>query len=411
MRAFAAALLVMASPPSSAEPPPLRLDELLASVSERAPRVRVQAANVDVARANVGVAGAWDDLRISAMGSEIGTSDPMAQPMIRYQVSQPLTPLFGRRALAKDAARAQEAGAAAGLDRARLDARGQAFEAFYELWMNGEMASLIARQLAVMQRMRESARARYVSGTMMGHHELLRAEAEIAGMQAERASLTDERLAIVAMLNVLLARPSDSALGEPELPARAPLASIDELLSRVSGRPEVRASRAILTEMEARRGLTAAEYLPMVMVGAAVEQQFRMPTTVGFDVAFTIPVWWWDRQDNMRAMADAMIARAERDLVAMQAMTEAEVRTSWSRARAAERRLDVLEETALPTMRQTVASAESAYIAGSGDFLPFLDATLALRGLESDRLLAIVRRESASYALTRLLGPAVETRP
>ena len=71
---------------------PLELDDVLADVARQAPEVRVRAAEADVARAGVGVAGAWDDPSVTVMAESLPlpgmtSEDPV---MITYRVSQPL---------------------------------------------------------------------------------------------------------------------------------------------------------------------------------------------------------------------------------------------------------------------------------------------------------------------------------
>lgn len=50
---------------------------------------------------------------------------------------------------------------------------------FYELWMNGAMATLIDDQIALLTRMRDVALGRVQVGKDMAHHDVLRAEAAI----------------------------------------------------------------------------------------------------------------------------------------------------------------------------------------------------------------------------------------
>jgi multidrug efflux pump subunit AcrA (membrane-fusion protein) len=125
------------------------------------------------------------------------------------------------------------------------DVRAQAVQAFLELWMNQQMRALLDRQLATLDRMKDAAKARYVAGLMMGHHDFLRAQAELAVMQAEKASLDSEREALAAMLNSLRGRPLDEPLGQVVLPGREPLPDLESLLARLEQRPELRAAAIV----------------------------------------------------------------------------------------------------------------------------------------------------------------------
>ncbi|MBN1207381.1 MAG: TolC family protein [Myxococcaceae bacterium] len=389
--------------------PPLELETLLAEVASNAPQLRAQQAAMEVARARVGVEGAWEDPTVELMAEDIPLrgGEEAPTPMLTWRLTQPLN-VFGRRRLAKDAALAQARTEQARTRRVDWDARAQALEAFLELWMNQRMRALLDEQLVTLERMKAAAKARYVAGMMMGHHDFLRAEAELATMRAEKIALESEREAMVTLLNALRGRPLEEPMGEPVLPERAPLPEVTPLLERADERPEVEAMRWMRAEMEARQGLAKRMYLPMPMVAGFYQQRLgEMPDSVGGIVGLTVPLWWFDRQAHEVRMAEAMVTRAQRDLEAMQVMARADLRMAWSRARAADLALQALEETALPRMRETVASSEAAYSSGSGDFLSLLEAVMARQRLEAERFQAVVRRETARFELARLLGSSL----
>jgi cobalt-zinc-cadmium efflux system outer membrane protein len=389
---------------------PLSLPDLLKDVAEHAPTVSVAEAERDVGSAAVGVAGAWEDPTFSVMSEAIplGVMEEDAEPtMISYRVGQTLD-LFGRRGLAKRAARAEVARADARLRRARWDAQAKAVELFYELWMVDEMARIIDEQIALLDRMRDTALALVRAGMSMGHHDVLRAESEIATMQAEEASLDDERQAIVAMLNTLRGRDAGESIDRVVLPDVRALPAVDVAADAARAAPEVAAARAMKERAAADRELARKMYLPMVMVEAEYEQNLDgMPDGIGIGVTVTIPLWWWDRQRNEVAMARAMERVAAREETAMTAMADAEARMAWSRARAAERSVTALEESAIPKLRETIASIEAAYVAGQGDFIALLDAVMQLEELEMSRVRAVARRGVTRFELNRIAGEEV----
>ncbi len=392
----------------------LELSTVLAEVEARSPEIQVQRETLNVTRAGVGVAGAWEDPTFQVMVEDIALSDspmgmPEMKPMVTYQVEQPLNVLWGRRGAAKNAAGARLEGDRARLRRVTWDAKAQAFQLFFELWMNQEMQRLLDRQIGVLERMKEVARARYRSGLMMGHHDSLRSEAEIAAMQAENAALAIQRSGIAAMLNALRGHSRDEPIGEVVLPGRIRLPQLDSVLAAVPGRPEISAAKSMKSEAEAEKALAMSMYYPMIMAGGGYQQRFSdEPDSVLGMMSLTVPVFWWDRQNNELGMARAMVARAEREIEAIHIMTEADIRMAWSRAWGTDRNLATLEGTALPRMRETVASGEAEYTSGKGDYLRLLEAITALLDLEKRRLELSVQREISYYELSRLLGTELE---
>ena len=398
------ALLVLAG--VFAAPSPLELDQVLAEVGRRAPEVKVREADVDVSRAQVGVAGAWEDPSITVMAESLPLPGGAAEDpaMITYRFGQPLN-IFGRRELAKSQARAVVEGRQALLARSAWDARARAVMLFFELWMNSEMATLLDEQIRLLERMRDAGLARVRAGLDMGHHDVLRAEAEIERARARRITLDEEWVAMSAMLNALRGHPQDEAIGAVVLPKRVELPPLATLLGAVGLSPEVAGARAMGREARAGLGLARRMYLPMVVVEGEYEQRLDgMPDGFGVSLMISVPLWWRDRQRNEVSMANAMVRRADREVEAMETMAEAEVRMAWSQARAAERKLAALEDTVLPRLGEAVASAEAAYGAGRGEFIALLDAVMALLDVRMERIETIVDVEVTRFELARVLG-------
>jgi cobalt-zinc-cadmium efflux system outer membrane protein len=390
----------------------LELDQVLDEVGAAAPAVEVDRAAVVAARAAVGVAGAWQDPTVSITGEAFRFPGAMTEmsPMLTYRLSQELN-LFGRRGAAKRQARATVAGREAVLRRTAWNARAQAAALFFDLWMSQGQAEILDRQISLMREMHQAALERVRAGMAMGHHDALRAEAAIARMEAERSSLDDERAAMAAMLNTLRGRADDLSVPRVALPRRRAIPPFEPIAGKAGGTPEVSAARAMRSEAEAGREVAEKMYLPMVSLEAMYAQRLEGERdTWGGGVMFSIPLWWRDRQRSEVAMAEAMIARARREELAMRQMASAELRMAWSRLRAADRRVTALEERALPSMRESVASTRSGYVAGRIDFLVLLESLTALLELEMERLEAVVDRATAELELERVAGDRIEER-
>lgn len=243
----------------------------------------------------------------------------------------------------------------------------------------------------------------------MAHHEYLRSEAEVATLEAELAALVSERAGIAARLNALRGREGDAPVGEPVLPPHDELPSLKTLLARVSERPEIQAALFMRAGAKAEEDLMVSDYYPMIMAGIGYQQRYNdEPDSVLGMIGFTVPIFWWDRQDNQLAAARAAVTRREREVAATRIATDADVRAAWHEAWGIQQTLRALDEAAIPKSRQTVESSEAEYASGSGDYLRLLEAITALLGLEMRRLDAVVERETARYELARILGVDLE---
>ncbi|MCE9574328.1 MAG: TolC family protein, partial [Deltaproteobacteria bacterium] len=169
--------------------------------------------------------------------------------------------------------------------------------------------------------------------------------------------------------------------------------------------PEVAAAHAMRDAAAARGRLARRMSWPMVMVEGGYQQNFGgMPDGLVVGVSVSVPLFTRERPRAEAAMATAMERAADRDAAAMRAMATADLRMAWSQTRAADRRIDALEHAAIPKLRETIASSEAGYVAGSDSFLSLLDAVMELQRLEGERIQAIAARGIARFALDRIAG-------
>jgi outer membrane protein TolC len=268
------------------------------------------------------------------------------------------------------------------------------------------MATMIVDQIALHGQMRDVALARINVGADMANHDVLRAEAEIAIMEAEQASLVDERDGIVAMLDTLRGADVGDPIGEVELPTLGPLPDVDAAAALASAAPEVEAARAMRDEADAQVGIARKMSWPMVMVEGEYEEKIGMPDGVGIGISVTIPLGWNDRPRRERAMARTMVRAADREAAAMEKMANAETRMAWSEARAATRKVTAID-TAIAKNADVIASAQAAYVSGTGDLLPYLDVLMERQALETRRIQAVAAEGVARFEVSRVVGAEV----
>lgn len=386
---------------------PLVLDRVLDEVQVGAPAVVVAAQDVEVAEAEVRTRWSWQDPRIALGTSGIALPGRPRPPMgttLSYRVEQTFDTLARRRP-ARAEARAQIGVHEQRLRRSEWDAKAEAVELFMRVWAIDASDALYHRQLAVLDETREAALAMYSAGLPGGHHDVLRAEAEIFVVRAALASLADERMATVAMLNTLRGRDPEEPIDAVALPTLSAPRRLAALVEQRTHVPEAREAQAQLEASHARRRLARGRYVPMLTLGLQYEQRlFGMPDSLGGMVSMTVPLWSFDSQAREVDLADAMVRRAEVRARAVDALTNARARVAWSRAQAARRRLEVLEGEAIPRMKETLSSSRAAYVSGTGSFLTVLDTRLAIQGLEEQRIDATVGFHVACFEIDRVLG-------
>lgn len=408
---------LLAGSAAAVEEKPLSLESFLRQVEADAPPIQVQAAQVGVSERAVGTVGTWEDPEISIMTEDFAVGSQMPEqeemrPMFTSRVDQRFTTLWGRRKAEKDAARGIVFQDRARLRRTVWDLKAEAAMIFWDLWMSHEMEKVMRKQLRVMKRMLSSAEARYASGMMMVHHDVLRTDAQIKRMQAQLSALGARRKSLEAMANYLRNQPPETSLGIPVLDELEPLPPLDGLLGQAVRNPEVTEAEGMLRESEARKRVAKSMAAPMLMGSLFYQNRTgEMPDSVGGMIGLSVPVFYRDKQRNEILMSEAMIHKADLEIAAMTSMAAASVQKAYFQAVADETELKALTSEALPLYRETVNSAEAEYVSGKGQFLILLEALNALLDQELQRISGEVTVRSARFRLSQILGSDVEERP
>jgi outer membrane protein, heavy metal efflux system len=343
--------------------------DALARLSADSPRVRAIRAAVDVARADALAAGRWPNPRVTVNREAVaGVAEHMAT------VTQ-LLPISGRRAFEMQAA---SASAGAVSSRAAEDvrvARAELRAAYADLVVAQTREAQLTRALDRLRDLAGVLARRETAGESAGY-DRLRADREVLELEESRAAARADRAraqGAVAAFFAGAAAPSSIA-AEASPPARAPLPSLDELLSRAqSVRGELAALRHEADSARFARQAAERRLVPEPEVVAGTKASNAAGGDVGsvFSVHVAVPLF--DRAKPERAMAVAKLAQAEARAEAFQAALRAQVaaarsavverRESADRYRAAAEGVERLERIALVS-----------YEAGERGILELLDA-------------------------------------
>jgi cobalt-zinc-cadmium efflux system outer membrane protein len=313
-------------------------------------------------------------------------------------------PLSGVRGQRRRAAKAEADRAVADADRTILDVVTQAQEAFFMLRERRRMVLVLEQQQGLTRELVAAASARYAGGTG-AQADVLRAEVDLARVEAAIRSLAAQIEAAEAMLNVGVGRPVSSAVGELSytVPERELLATEALQEAALASRPELRAGRAEIERTVAELGVMRSMYRPMAMVRAG--RAFTMAEGAGamLMVGISVPLWRGRLRAGV-AEARAMERMANADLLAMQRMIEGEIATTRAEVQSALETRRALESQVIPRARMSVDAALSAYSAGQNSLVAVIDAARALWEAQSDLVMADTAASQAWARLERALG-------
>ena len=320
-------------------------------------------------------------------------------------------PLSGVRGHRRRAAEADAARAVAETDRTTLDVVSQAKRTFIMLRERRQMAEVLSRQLALARQIVDSAAARYSSGGG-SQADVLRAEVEVARVDAAQRSLASQIRAAESMLNVSMGLPPATVIGDlvhtpssPDLPSRA---SVEQ--TALATRPEIRMGEAEIERAQAEIDVMRSMYKPMATIRLGRASTMAEGPGAMLMVGVSIPIW----RDSLRAgvaEARAMERMARADLEAMKLMVAGEVAAAREDVQSAREAVRSLELEIIPRASAAVDAALTAYSSGQGSLVSVIDASGASWRARGELVMANSRLGEASIALERALGRASSQEP
>lgn len=420
-RALARLLLLLALAPQGPawaqdadEPPRLgaRLDELLEMGRRLNPAVAAAALDADAAHARVGAAGRFPDptftTEIEDIRSSGSTYAPESVGRVKYTLAQTI-PLWGKRGLEQDVARA-EAGAA---DEQRRGADAELAwrirTVFARAYATVATIALSRELLHSLDAIARVAQRRYAQG-QGNQQDAISAESEKGRLQIDIERLEAERQTAKARLNALLNRPAVAPLADPEVLPPVPDAEavpLSAVLERAAANPRLGAERAEITASERSVELVRRSWYPDVTVGLSVfdedgsaDRQFG-----GYEamVSVDIPLQWGLRHARERnAAAKLAASRARRE--STEADLRGDIEEAWWSLQAARRSEAILRRINIPQASVMLRSTLVGYELGRVDLPSVLLAEQGVRRTELERINLLVEQQVGLANLERLIG-------
>lgn len=282
----------------------------------------------------------------------------------------------------------------------KLQIQSQVLSAWMDYALLAQRLTIQRQNLALLKLINDTAAARVRAGAQQ--QDLLRAEVEYRRAENELRGMEAERPQTRAMLNAMLGRPPEAALGLPDNlppPRYLPAEDAELLALAAQNNPElvdlalqVKGRRDAL---ELARLQLIPDFNPFVGFTGSVSQ------FVG--LGLSIPTF--------QPEVYGMIKEARADLQRMRAMYRqakfdraARVVASLYAIRNSERQAELFEKTVVPAAERIVASARGGYAAGTGSFLDLVEAQRTLLEVRLAAAEARVAREKHLSELEALVG-------
>ena len=381
-------------------PSPLRLVDVVRIAGERRAEIDAARARTRAAEQRPAIVGALQDPMVSPSLDHLPFMWGGADVSVTIEQQIPLSGVRGHR---RASALADIERLRAETGRAGLDVGLQAATAFLMLQERQRTQALLSEQIAFARDVVAAANARYSAGTAP-QSDVLRAEVEVARLEAQARALVSEVRGAESMLATSLGLDPNTSLPplQPVVVAQPP-PPWPTLRAALTDRPELTAVRAEIARAEADVQVMRDMYRPMATIRTG--PSYTMTDGKGWMamIDLSLPIWRGKLRAGV-AEAQAMRAMSEADLRAMTRMFEGEAATATNQVQAWRDRQDALNTNVLPRARMAIAPAIAGYTAGQLPLVSVIEAVQALWTVQADVIVADVELGLAWVRLGRAIG-------
>lgn len=370
---------------------PLTLEEVYTLAAESNPRIAAAVAVADASAAVVPSAGLPPDpvFQIGAMNVRLPEFDADMQASMAPSVQlMQMVPFPGKLGLSERIAERTSEMAREDAEETAWMIRSDVAMAFYDLFAADRQIEVMQKTLRILEDFEKVARAMYGAG-IGRQSDVLRANVEIARMEAEIARTEAMRVVAAARLNGLLARPAETPVPSPVLPALPiHVPERDTLRSWAEEtRPMLLKAKTGVERARTSRELAGKELWPDFALGVQYGQRdagMGLERMGSLMIGFSLPVFAGSRQLRMRDEAAAMQRMSVAELAETRADVDARIGQLLAELDRARTLIDLYEGTVIPQAEANVESSYSSYRVGSVDFMTLVDARMTVNRYEQE---------------------------
>jgi len=292
-------------------------------------------------------------------------------------------PWFGEIEARTDAAAAAAKAARKRYEAAKLKLFSEVKDAFYEYTYLARAIEIAKENLELIQHFEEVARTKYITAAT-GHPDVIRAQIELARLEDRLKTLEELRKPIVARLNAVLNRQSLEMLPWPrKAELRAVEISRGKMIQLLRARnPELEALDFELQAAKNRVELAKKKFYPDVGVGVGwtdtgsamnpgMSDSGKDPIILMFTM--NLPIW---REGYKAAelQAKANVRKASHQKKEAENTIIARAERSLYDFEDSDRKRKLYEDVLIPKSEELLEASETAYQAGTIDFLSLINA-------------------------------------
>jgi cobalt-zinc-cadmium efflux system outer membrane protein len=404
MLAVMAALVGLAAPATAQAPPagpPLTFRAAMNLAMERSPNLAAARLQRNIREAGVQIARQFPN-------PELAFEATKDTPHYTLNFAVPVE-IGGKRGRRIDVAKAELGLADVDVRTAMKDLRRSVRQAFYGLAAADERVKVTEAVLAVAERVRQVAQARFDEGAAP-RLEVLEADLGVARAKTDLDVTRSDRIAAQADLNALLNQPAGQVLTvSADLADAPPIPTLDRAITMAT------ASNvellALDKEMEIEQGrarLLRADRIPtpVFSIGGVFDSPGEFNAGPSTGLTLGLPLFSRNQGEIAQSVATVSQLSAQRD--ATRRTVESEVFGMIARISARRRQIDIYRTSLVPTATSLEALAEESYRLGRIPVLALLDAQRSLRDVQREYLQLLLDFQMAVADLEEVIGAPID---
>jgi len=322
-------------------------------------------------------------------------------------------PWFGKIEARSDVAAAKAQAANQRYEANKLKLFWQVKNAFYEFTYLATAIDTAKENLELLQHFEEIARTKYRTATAT-HPDIIRVQVELANLEDVLRSLEQLRAPTVARLNSVLNRPAGVKLAWPmKEPTRKVQLNRQHIIEAlIVNNPELAELNWEVEAAKAKVELAKKKFYPDIGVGVdwiqtdgaasgGVRDSGKDPVVLMFSM--NIPLW----RDSYKAaerQAKANVRKTQQQKIDIENKTIAQAIQVLYDVEDSQRKMHLYGDVLVSKAQELVQASESAYRAGTIDFLSLIDAQRMLLKYTLDHERAITNNQQKLAELEMLIG-------
>jgi len=278
----------------------------------------------------------------------------------------------------------------------------QVKETYYDLYSIQHVTQIVRAEEKLLRDVLTAAENQYATGQRT-QQDVIKAEAEITMLQQKLVEQEQQESTLKARLNQLLNRNSAEPLGLAIVgPPRHPSNP-----AATGERPEIRAAKIDLERSQLQRQLMHKEFFTDYRIGAEYRNYRAGDDMVMLTFSFDLPIWQSKYRAGVRE-AEKMVESSTATLDAVRQQAAFESADAHYKLRAAQRSLEIYEQTLIPQAESRFKASDASYRTGKGDFMDLLESERFLLNARTMAAMAEGNLGMQQARLERTLGTNLE---